>query len=848
MTAQMTDAELDQCRRDGALLRSMVSRKVKLEREGRDWKGRCPFHAEKTPSFHVYEDGHYHCFGCNQHGTVFDFIMQTERVDFPAAKKRVAVERGISPSKRHARKANGNGADHDDTWQPIVPPPADAPKPSEQQLQCDVLYEYPGTNDRLLCFVRRLEAKNGKRKQFFPLTYGVLNGKRGWHDKAPATPRPLYGLNRLSHAAPDATVILVEGEKAADAAQRLFPHHVALTWMGGAAADGSADLSPLEGRNVILWPDADQPGRDVMARIAKRLTRIRLLDTADLADGYDAANLEGDGCDDPDAWLAARLREPEPADHELPVIPWLDERLSDWANRSVPLRGWVVPDWIPRGQCTGLYGVGGVNKTDLLIQLLLAKALGLPFIGYMLEPGPAYGLFLEDSREEIVRRAIRIAQTAWGYDSLDAFHNFHFVSLVGFDEPEFVGFDGTKMESKPALFHVDRKIMEIGAHLVTLDTLPHFFGGNEIVRREVSRFIRKLDGISIARGCAFVVSAHPSARGRTSGSMESGSTGWEGGFRARLGLSDPGLEGGDDEPALKIASDRRVLTRIKSNYAKQGETIDLVIRDGTFFVTAVGPEAKRPKSGPERNAACDEMFLQLLAAVAAQGSHVNESVHSGRYAPKEFRARPDGKDFSLAEFTRAMGRLFAAKRIRVIDFGPPSRGWRKIIDVEAEPDPEPDAADEIAPEPLVNLPAAPTKEEITTAIADHIKLDEGERALQRVATADRLGGMKLRVFDGLVAAARKRDAPTEGNANERIALRCLDQAMKADAILAPVLEGGAEGMAVREADWRGWFYQGMPDADQEIRRQAFTRAMAGLLAKGQIGSRDGFVWPLGTSR
>ena len=227
----------------------------------------------------------------------------------------MAVERGIAPSKPHARKPNGKGTAHNDTWQPIVPPPADAPKPSEQQLQCDTLFEYPAADDRLLCYVRRFEAKGGKRKLFLPLTFGALNGKRGWHDRAPATPRPLYGLNRLSHAAPDATVILVEGEKAANAAQRLFPDHVALTWMGGAAADGGADLSPLEGRNVILWPDADQPGRDVMARIAKRLTPSHLLDTADLPDGYDAANLEGDGCDDPDAWLAARLRDPEPSSH-----------------------------------------------------------------------------------------------------------------------------------------------------------------------------------------------------------------------------------------------------------------------------------------------------------------------------------------------------------------------------------------------------------------------------------------------------------------------------------------------------------------------------------------------------
>jgi hypothetical protein len=83
-----------------------------------------------------------------------------------------------------------------------------------------------------------------------------------------------------------------------------------MSWMGGASANGGADLSPLRGRNVILWPDADQPGRDVMARIAKRLSGARTLDTDGLPDGFDAADLEALP-DDPAEWLTARLRETE---------------------------------------------------------------------------------------------------------------------------------------------------------------------------------------------------------------------------------------------------------------------------------------------------------------------------------------------------------------------------------------------------------------------------------------------------------------------------------------------------------------------------------------------------------
>ena len=106
----MTDAELDQCRHDGALLRSIVADQVTLKKEGREWKGLCPFHNETTPSFTVYEDGHFHCFGCGAHGTSFDYVMKRDGVEFPEAAKRVAAEIGAAPSRAKPKPpANGNG-------------------------------------------------------------------------------------------------------------------------------------------------------------------------------------------------------------------------------------------------------------------------------------------------------------------------------------------------------------------------------------------------------------------------------------------------------------------------------------------------------------------------------------------------------------------------------------------------------------------------------------------------------------------------------------------------------------------------------------------------------------------
>nr|WP_246591083.1 DUF6371 domain-containing protein [Georgfuchsia toluolica] len=69
-------------------------------------------------------------------------------------------------------------------------------------------------------------------------------------------PRPLYGLDRLA-AKPDATVLLVEGEKCADAAAEVLPEYAVLTWPGGCKAVKKVDWRPLAGRKVICWPDAD---------------------------------------------------------------------------------------------------------------------------------------------------------------------------------------------------------------------------------------------------------------------------------------------------------------------------------------------------------------------------------------------------------------------------------------------------------------------------------------------------------------------------------------------------------------------------------------------------------------
>jgi DNA primase len=74
----------------------LVSRYVPLKRAGKSWKGCCPFHQEKTPSFNVHpEKGFWKCFGCGKGGNAFVFLMEKEGLTFPEAVRQLAKDTGI---------------------------------------------------------------------------------------------------------------------------------------------------------------------------------------------------------------------------------------------------------------------------------------------------------------------------------------------------------------------------------------------------------------------------------------------------------------------------------------------------------------------------------------------------------------------------------------------------------------------------------------------------------------------------------------------------------------------------------------------------------------------------------
>ena len=191
------------------------------------------------------------------------------------ASKRVADFLGITESSPPAESKQGQSAlragntklVHKPNPEALIipipaqagPPPAAHPrhgKPSE-------IWEYRNAEGQVLSYVCRFDKKDGA-KQILPMTWGP----NGWQWKGVPAPRPLYNLDKLA-ARPDAPVMVSEGEKAADAAAGLFLGYVATTSPNGSKAAAKAAWSPLTGRRVFIFPDADKPGAAYAEEVAQ---------------------------------------------------------------------------------------------------------------------------------------------------------------------------------------------------------------------------------------------------------------------------------------------------------------------------------------------------------------------------------------------------------------------------------------------------------------------------------------------------------------------------------------------------------------------------------------------------
>jgi putative DNA primase/helicase len=220
-------------------------------------------------------------------------------------------------------------------WTPIVPVPNDAPPPPKRHPtlgEPTEIYPYFAADEKTNGFVWRFDPKEFRPLSFCQHPGGVF---RDWRWTTWRKPRPLFNLHQLAKR-PAAPALITEGEKACSAAERLAPGYVCLTSPGGSKAAAQADWSPLSGREVVIWPDNDDPGRQYAAAVAKHCgaagaLRISIIEPpGGVPPGWDAADALAAGYDE---GRTLRLIAKASA-----ARPERSERAADGAGESAQIR------------------------------------------------------------------------------------------------------------------------------------------------------------------------------------------------------------------------------------------------------------------------------------------------------------------------------------------------------------------------------------------------------------------------------------------------------------------------------------------------------------------------------
>jgi DNA primase len=364
--------------RSAADIVDFVQQVTPLKLAGKSYKGLCPFHREKSPSFHVDRDkGLFYCFGCGTGGDIFKFLALTERFTFPEAVEHVANRVGIELPKRRRTQRD---SDKDDLFE-VIDDASEAfhqalewtPNAADEYLRQrgvgkDIITKYgfgyaPDSWDYIL---RRLGQKHGEKRLEQAGLITPRKEKSGFYDRfrnrliipihsetgalvgfggrsldggepkylnSPESDlfnksRRLYNLHRSKDAMRRYDrAILVEGYFDAIAIDHAGVPGV-IASMGTSLTAGQASLMRRFTRNVVIAYDGDAAGRNATLRAAQVL----------LAAGLNVSALDLQGEKDPDS-----LVQKQGTDKFLEVLSnaldIFEFGIGEWASDAAQLSG-----------------------------------------------------------------------------------------------------------------------------------------------------------------------------------------------------------------------------------------------------------------------------------------------------------------------------------------------------------------------------------------------------------------------------------------------------------------------------------------------------------------------------
>lgn len=403
----------------------------------------------------------------------------------------------------------------------------------------DNLWLYRMLNGTLFGAVARWDPP-GKRKEIRPI---IWNG-RDFISSGFGDHRPLYNSDQLSKSSL-APVLIVEGEKSADAATGYVPHDwVVVTWQGGAHAWRHTDWSLLVGHPCVIWPDNDAPGINAASGIKDHLTSIGIsvgiVELPDAPEGWDLADeLPNDFTTQHILDLLEQAltatRKPKSLGQLLPL---------EWADQISPVlsRRWLVRDLLATTGLSIVFGHPSAGKSFLALDLACHVALGWPWNGLKVEQGLVIYIAAEGA--------------AGLRNRLAAFMALHKVSdMMLAIIPTPINLQDPNADTDRLIATIEEAARQSGLKLalVVIDTLAKTFGAGKENTDDMSPYVANCERVSSHFGCCVLIVHH---RPKDSDSREP--------------RGHSSLKAGVDTVILVEAGDPKIATVLKQKDGEDG--------------------------------------------------------------------------------------------------------------------------------------------------------------------------------------------------------------------------------------------------------------------------------------
>lgn len=344
-------------------------------------------------------------------------------------------------------------------------------------------WHYTDADNNIIASVYRFEPAEGG-KEFLP--WDAVKGAWG---NPPV--RPLYNIPGILRSR---TVVICEGEKAAKALNDRGITATAV--MGGCNSPlERTDLEPLRDREVVIWPDADEPGWKFATGFALALQDIagsvRIIELPDgVTKGWDAADAVAEGKD-----IAALV--------ELGRVP-TSEQLSplplEWAGSAEPVLDgfWLIDDWLPSSGIAAIYGHPGCGKSFFALNMAAHVAAGKPWAGRHVERGLVLYVVAEGAtgfrnRMYAMREAGEIAPDA---------------PLAFVATPIDMQAENGDVKALIETIRIAAEACGLRPALIVLDTLSKTFGAGKENTDDMVSYVNNCQKVASAFTCLTVIVHH----------------------------------------------------------------------------------------------------------------------------------------------------------------------------------------------------------------------------------------------------------------------------------------------------------------------------------------------------